>query len=126
MTETPGDGTVELQIEEVVEVAAGQAVVTVRCLRGPVFLEAGFTRLIPQLPRAERHSPPPTGPATAIDLKLTKIVRYRELRGLDAVHTALVTLRGPGVEQLRSATRDFGCQIVQGTNTARERRKGNP
>ncbi|MEV6899856.1 hypothetical protein [Amycolatopsis sp. NPDC051372] len=102
-TEAPGDGTVELEIHEVIETGPGQASVAVRCLRGPVFLDAGFTQL--------------SGSARAIDLKLTRMVEYgREMPQLDPVHTALVTLRGEGVQHLRSSARDTGFQVVQGAN----------
>ncbi|QRP48714.1 hypothetical protein [Amycolatopsis sp. FDAARGOS 1241] len=105
MTEPPGDGdgTVELQIHDVRETGSGQVTVTVRCLREPVRLNTGSTRL--------------SGCAQALDLKLTKVVVYGcALPELGTAITAPVTLRAKGVQRLRPSTQDTGYRVVQDTN----------
>lgn len=107
MSETPGPGSrrdgVELQIDRVLGANEVQATVTVRCLRGPVRLNARFSRFRPS--------------AQALDLKLTRAVVYRlSAAELGAGLTALVTLRGEGVQYLRSGTPASGWQVVQGAN----------
>ncbi|MFI9329285.1 hypothetical protein ACIGZJ_17285 [Kitasatospora sp. NPDC052868] len=84
---------------------AGQRAVACRDERhlGPVLRGARFDRI--------RDS------AEAIDLELAKILAYcRSVEELDPVHTALVTLRGAGVQLLVSATPRSGWQVIQGTN----------
>ncbi|RPE37176.1 hypothetical protein [Kitasatospora cineracea] len=108
MTElrTPGShvAEVELAIDQVTIVNPAEATATVRCMLGPVRRGARFDRI--------RDS------AEAIDLELTQILAYfgRPVEELDPVHTALVTLRGTGVQLLTSATPRSGWQVVQGTN----------
>ncbi|MCX4746142.1 hypothetical protein OG455_11515 [Kitasatospora sp. NBC_01287] len=56
--------------------------------------------------------------AEAIDLELTQILAYfgRSVEELDPVHTALVPLRGTGVQLLTSAAPRSRWQVIQGTN----------
>ncbi|AWZ08905.1 MULTISPECIES: hypothetical protein [unclassified Streptomyces] len=95
---------VELQIDQVTIVSSAEVTATVRCMLGPVRCGARFDRI--------RDS------AEAIDLELMQILAYfgRPVRELDPVHTALVTLRGTGIQLLTSATPRFGWQTIRGTN----------
>ncbi|MER6532600.1 hypothetical protein ABT215_02020 [Streptomyces sp900105755] len=94
---------VELQIERVIVAALEQATVHVRCLRGPVRRGARFNRL--------------SGSAQAVDLTLTEAHVYgHRVPALDTGLTALVTLRGKGVQHLVSGTLAVEGQIIQGTN----------
>ncbi|MEV0981787.1 hypothetical protein [Streptomyces sp. NPDC049915] len=94
---------VELQIDQVTTVNPAEATATVRCTAGPVRRGARFDRI---------HDS-----AETIDLKLTQILTYgRSVDELDPVHTALVTLRGTGVQLLTSATPHSGWQAIRGTN----------
>jgi hypothetical protein len=107
MTEplTPGSHVVdvELAIDQVTIVNPAQATATVRCVLGPVRRGARFGRI--------RDS------AEAIDLELTQILAYhRSVEELDPVHTALVTLRGAGIQLLTSSTPRARWQTIQGTN----------
>lgn len=95
MSEIPGPGSrrssVELQIERVIVASLEQATVNVRCLRGPVRRGARFNRL--------------SGSAQAIDLALTQALIYgHRVAELDTGLTAWVTLRGKGVQHLKSGT----------------------
>ncbi|QMU76940.1 hypothetical protein GXW83_15665 [Streptacidiphilus sp. PB12-B1b] len=93
---------VELQIDQVTIVNRAEATATVRCILGPVRCGAHFDRI--------RDS------AEAIDLELTQILAYgrRSVDELDPVYTALVTLRGTGVQLLTSAISHW--QVIRGTN----------
>jgi len=108
MTEplSPGSHTaeVELQIHQVTIVNSAEATATVRCILGPVRRGAYFNQI--------RDSAEP------IDLELTQILAYfgRSVDELAPVHTALVTLRGTGVQLLASATPHSGWQVIRGTN----------
>ncbi|MFE1776422.1 hypothetical protein [Streptomyces sp. NPDC059008] len=108
MTEPPNPGSrvveVELQIDQVTIVNPAEATATVRCMRGPVRCGARFDRI--------RDS------AEAIDLELTQIHAYfgRSVDELDPVHTALVTLRGTGVQLLTPVAPRSHWQAIQGTN----------
>jgi hypothetical protein len=107
MTEAlnPGSHTAEvlLAIDQVVIVNPAEATATVRCMLGPVRRGARFDRI---------HDS-----AEAIDLELTQILAYRRsVEELDPVHTALVTLRGAGVQLLTSATTRSRWQSIQGSN----------
>ncbi|MGW6256891.1 hypothetical protein [Streptomyces sp. NPDC055085] len=107
MSEIPSPGrdssSVELQIDRVVVASLEQATVSVRCLRGPVRRGARFDRL--------------RGSAQAIELRLTQAVVYgHRMAALDTGLTAFVTLRGQGVEQLRSGTVPSGWQVIEGGN----------
>ena len=83
-------GDIELQIDHPRATGDNEAVVVVRCIRGPVRIGTRFYRI--------RNS------TASIDLTLTSIVFYgHSVDELDAGHTALVTLRGPGVRALSSA-----------------------
>jgi hypothetical protein len=95
---------VELRIDQVTIVNPAEATATVRCILGPVGRGARFDRI--------------GDPAEAIDLELTQILAYsgRSVDELDPVHTALVTLRGTGVQLLTSATPHSGWQAIRGTN----------
>ncbi|MEU9336290.1 hypothetical protein AB0D49_24425 [Streptomyces sp. NPDC048290] len=94
---------VELQIDQVTIVTPAEATATVRCVLGPVRRGARFDRI--------RDS------AEAIDLELTQILAYRRsVEELDPVHTALVTLRGAGVQHLTSAFQGSRWQTIRGTN----------
>ncbi|GJF35234.1 hypothetical protein KNE206_79340 [Kitasatospora sp. NE20-6] len=102
---TPGSHVVkvELAIDQVTIVNPTEATATVRCAVGPVRRGARFDHI--------RHS------AEAIDLELTQILTYhRSVEELDPVHTALVTLRGTGVQLLASATPSSHWQAIRGTN----------
>ncbi|MGW3269573.1 hypothetical protein [Streptomyces sp. NPDC001056] len=107
MSEIPGPGScrssVELQIERVIVASLEQATVNVRCLRGPVCRGARFNRL--------------SGSAQAIDLALTQTVVYgHRVATLDTGLTAFVTLRGEGIQHLKSGTLASGWQVIEGTN----------
>ncbi|MFJ2864035.1 hypothetical protein [Kitasatospora sp. NPDC087314] len=107
MTEPLNTGShaveVELAIDQVTIVSPAEATATVRCMLGPVRLGTRFDRI--------RDS------AEAIDLELTQILAYhRSVEELDPVHTALVTLRGTGVQLLTSATPRSRWQSIRGTN----------
>ncbi|WP_405910231.1 hypothetical protein OG742_42150 [Streptomyces sp. NBC_00828] len=108
MTEPHNPGShvvqVELQIDQVTIVSSAEATATVRCVLGPVRRGARFDRI--------RDS------AEAIDLELTQILAYvgRSVEELDPVHTALVTLRGKGVQLLTSAAPSSRWQAIRGTN----------
>ncbi|MFC7264650.1 hypothetical protein [Streptomyces lutosisoli] len=107
MSEIPGPGSrrssVELQIERVIVSSLEQATVNVRCLRGPVRRGARFNRL--------------SGSAQAIDLALTQAVVYgHRVAALDTGLTAFVTLRGEGVQHLKSGTLASGWQVIEGAN----------
>ncbi|MFE3527068.1 hypothetical protein ACFXOD_36975 [Streptomyces sp. NPDC059161] len=94
---------VELAIDQVTVVNMAEATATVRCLLGPVRRGARFDRI---------HDS-----AGAIDLELTQILAYhRSVEELDPVHTALVTLRGTGVQLLTSATPRSRWQAIRGSN----------
>ncbi|MFF7334960.1 hypothetical protein [Streptomyces sp. NPDC008150] len=95
---------VELQIDQVTVVNPGEATATVRCILGPARRGARFDRI--------------RGSARAIDLELTQILAHfgRSVDELDPVYTALVTLRGTGVQLLTSATPRSGWQAIQGIN----------
>ncbi|MEU5979589.1 hypothetical protein [Streptomyces sp. NPDC047315] len=94
---------VELAIDQVTIVNPAEATATVRCMLGPVRCGARFDRI--------RDS------TEAIDLELTQILAYhRPVEELDPVHTALVTLRGTGVQLLTSATPSSRWQAIRGTN----------
>ncbi|MFI5868390.1 hypothetical protein [Streptomyces sp. NPDC051546] len=94
---------VELSLDQVTIVTPTEATATVRCMLGPVRRGARFDQI--------RDS------AEAIDLELTQILAYRRsVEELDPVHTALVTLRGTGVEHLTSATQGSRWQALRGTN----------
>ncbi|MER5863484.1 hypothetical protein [Kitasatospora sp. NPDC002040] len=94
---------VELAIDQVTIVTPVEAAATVRCILGPVRCGARFDHI--------RDS------AAAIDLELTQILVYqRSVVELDPVHTALVTLRGAGVQLLMSATPRSRWQAIRGTN----------
>ncbi|RAJ38322.1 hypothetical protein K353_04256 [Kitasatospora sp. SolWspMP-SS2h] len=94
---------VELEIDQVTLVNPAEATATVRCTVGPVRRGARFGHI--------RNS------AEAIDLELTQILAYhRSVEELDPVHTALVTLRGTGVQLLASATLCSHWQAIRGTN----------
>ncbi|MET9044567.1 MULTISPECIES: hypothetical protein [unclassified Streptomyces] len=103
MSEIPGPGSVELQIDRVIVASLEQATVNVRCLRGPVRRGARFNRL--------------SVSAQAIDLTLTQAVVYgHRVAALDTGLTAFVTLRGEGIQHLKSGTLASGWQVIQGTN----------
>ncbi|MFD4503302.1 hypothetical protein [Streptomyces sp. NPDC058457] len=107
MSEIPGPGSrassVELQIARVIVASLEQATVNVRCLRGPVRRGARFNRL--------------SGSAQAIDLTLTQAVVYRRrVTALDTGLTAFVTLRGKGVQHLKTGTLASGWQVIEGAN----------
>ncbi|WP_030245749.1 hypothetical protein [Streptomyces sp. NRRL S-350] len=107
MTEPLNPGShvieVELAVDQVTIVNPAEATATVRCILGPVRRGARFDRI--------RDS------AEAIDLELTQILAYhRSVEELDPVHTALVTLRGAGVQFLTSATPRSRWQTIRGTN----------
>ncbi|MEW1566217.1 hypothetical protein AB0454_24925 [Streptomyces sp. NPDC093509] len=106
MSEIPrpgSDSSSVLQIDRVVVASLEQATVTVRCLRGPVRRGARFDRL--------------RGSAQAIELTLTQAVVYgRRVAALDTGLTAFVTLRGEGVEHLKSGTLASGWQVIEGAN----------
>jgi hypothetical protein len=94
---------VELQIDQVTIVTPTEATATVRCVLGPVRRGARFDHV--------RDS------ADVIDLELTQILAYhRAVEELDPVHTALVTLRGTGVQHLTSATQRSRWQAIRGAN----------
>ncbi|MET9349901.1 hypothetical protein [Streptomyces termitum] len=95
---------VELAIDQVTIVNPAEATATVRCILGPVRCGARFDLI---------HDS-----AETIDLELTQILAYfgRAVEELDPVHTALVTLRGTGVQHLTSATPRSRWQTVRGTN----------
>ncbi|NKI39925.1 hypothetical protein [Streptomyces physcomitrii] len=94
---------VELAIDQVTIVTPTEVTATVRCMLGPVRRGARFDHI--------RDS------AEAIDLELTQILAYqRPVEELDPVHTALVTLRGTGVQHLMSATPRSRWQAIRGTN----------
>ncbi|MBW8739038.1 MAG: hypothetical protein JF621_18580 [Streptomyces turgidiscabies] len=77
--------------------------VNVRCLRGPVRRGACFNRL--------------SGSAQAIDLALTQALVYgHRVAELDTGLTAWVTLRGKGVQHLKSGTLASRSQVIEGTN----------
>ncbi|MEX0171225.1 hypothetical protein [Streptomyces sp. LMG1-1-1.1] len=93
----------ELAIDQVTVVDPAEATAAVRCMVGPVRRGARFDRL---------HDS-----AEAIDLELVQILAYRRsVEELDAVHTALVALRGAGVQLLTSATPCTRWQAIRGTN----------
>ncbi|MDQ0763577.1 hypothetical protein [Streptomyces canus] len=98
----------ELQIHEVRSATATEATVVVRCLRGPVRLGARFSLV------RDTRAP--------IDLTVTSIVRYnRPDRAVDPGHSALVTLRGTGAQELRPTIGETGREIMpvaQGDNPA--------
>ncbi|WP_217548057.1 hypothetical protein [Streptomyces sp. GbtcB6] len=107
MSEIPGPGSgrhsVELQIDRVIVASLEQVTLSVRCLRGPVRRGARFNRL--------------SGSAQAIDLKLTQTVFFRHrVAALDTGLTAFVTLRGEGVQHLKSGTLASGWQVIEGVN----------
>jgi hypothetical protein len=107
VSETSGPGgpqsSVELQIDRVIAAESVQATVTVRCLRGPVCRDAHFHRL--------------SGSVQALDLTLTQIVVYGlRVAELGTGLTALVTLRGEGVQHLKPGTLSSGWQVIQGVN----------
>ncbi|NEA63965.1 hypothetical protein [Streptomyces sp. SID12488] len=107
MSEIPGPGSrrssVELRIERVIVASLEQATVHVRCLRGPVRRGVRFNRL--------------SGSAQAIDLALTQAVVYgHRVAELDTGLTAFVTLRGQGVQHLKSGTLASRSQVIEGTN----------
>ncbi|WP_369254540.1 hypothetical protein [Streptomyces sp. R35] len=107
MSEIPGLGSrrssVELQIDRVIVASLEQATVSVRCLRGPVRRGARFNRL--------------SGSAQVIDLTLTQAVFFRhQVAALDTGLTAFVTLRGEGVQHLKSGTLASGWQVIEGAN----------
>jgi hypothetical protein len=90
------DGTVQLQIHQVVANDASQLTATVRCLRGPVYLHAHFRRI---------------NQATTIHSELTSIDVYGRRAGqLDPVWTGQVTLTGHGVDLIRTG------DIIDGDN----------
>ncbi len=107
MTEPLNPGShvveVELAIHQVTIVNPVEATATVRCMVGPVRRGARFDRI---------H-----GSAGVIDLELTQILVFqRSVEGIDPVHTALVTLRGTGVQHLTSAAPHSRWQAIRGTN----------
>ncbi|MGQ4347355.1 hypothetical protein [Streptomyces sp. SAS_275] len=107
VSEIPRPGSdsssVGLQIDRVVVASLEQATVTVRSLRGPVRRGARFDRL--------------RGSAQAIELTLTQAVVYgHRVAALDTGLTAFVTLRGGGVEHLKSGTLASGWQVIEGAN----------
>lgn len=76
---------------------------TVGALRGPVRRGARFNRL--------------RGSAQALDLTLTQAVVYgHRVAELDTGLTAFVTLRGEGVQHLKTGTLASGWQVIQGAN----------
>lgn len=95
---------VELQIDQVRSASAVEATATVRCIRGPVRRGARFTAV--------------GDSAQAVDLHLVQIQVWGRhfVEELDPVHTALVTLRGTGVQLLRSSAPHVGWQSVRGLN----------
>jgi hypothetical protein len=100
------DGLVELQINEVRNSQWSEATVTVRNLRGTVFLGARFHRV--------------SDSSNLIDLELAHIEWYQ--RSVDEIpvgHTALVTLRGSGARTLRPGTKADGWQSIEGRNGPR-------
>ncbi|WP_329562016.1 hypothetical protein [Kitasatospora sp. NBC_01266] len=93
----------ELAIGQVAIVNPAEATATVRCMLGPVRRGARFDRI--------RDS------VEALDLELTQILAYHQyVEELDPVHTALVTLRGTGIQLLTSATPGSSWQVIQGAN----------
>ncbi|MFJ9968960.1 hypothetical protein [Streptomyces avermitilis] len=107
MSEIPGPGSrrssVELQIDRVIVASLEQATVHVHCLRGPVRRGARFNRL--------------SGSAQAIDLTLTQAVVYgHRVSKLDTGLTAFVTLRGEGVQHLKTGTLASRSQVIEGAN----------
>ncbi|CAG6391887.1 hypothetical protein NMG29_30845 [Streptomyces cocklensis] len=107
MSEIPSPGSrrssVELQIERVIVASLEQATVHVRCLRGPVRRGARFNRL--------------SGSDQAIDLTLTQAAVYGyRVAELDTGLTALVTLRGEGVQHLKTGTLASRSQVIEGAN----------
>ncbi|MCX4758528.1 hypothetical protein [Kitasatospora purpeofusca] len=93
----------EIAIDQVTIVTPTEATATVRCLLGPVRLGARFDRI--------------RGSTAVIDLELTQILAYRRpVEELDPVHTALVTLRGAGIQHLTCATPRTPWQVVRGTD----------
>ena len=101
-------GDAELQIHAVRCATATEVTVVVRCLRGPVRLGARFSLV------RDTRAP--------IDLTVTSIVRYNHPdRTVDPGHSALVTLRGTGAQELRPTIGETGREImpiVQGDNPA--------
>ncbi|MFI9174235.1 hypothetical protein [Streptomyces lincolnensis] len=92
---------VALQIHEVRSVDESEATVVVRCIAGPVNLGARFHQL--------------RDTTVSINLELTRILCYdRPVPALTPVHSALVTLRGRGTRELRSASRATGHQMIYG------------
>ncbi|MFI6439030.1 hypothetical protein [Streptomyces sp. NPDC050759] len=101
-------GDAELQIHEVRCATATEVTVVVRCLRGPARLGARFSLV------RDTRAP--------IDLTVTGIVRYnRPDHAVDPGHSALVTLRGTGAQELRPTIGETGREVmavVQGDNPA--------
>ena len=101
-------GDAELQIHEVRCATATETTVVVRCLRGPVRLGARFSLV------RDTRAP--------IDLTVTSIVRYNHPdHAVDPGHSALVTLRGTGAQELRPTIGETGREIMaiaQGDNPA--------
>lgn len=95
---------VELQIDKVTIVNPTEATATVRCILGPVRRGARFDHI--------------SDSAEAVDLELTQILAHfgRPVDELDPVHTALVSLRGTGVQLLTSATPHSRWQTIRGIN----------
>ena len=107
MSKSPSPGScpssVELQIVRVIAASLEQATVNVRCLRGPVRRGARFNRL--------------SGSAQAIGLTMTQAVVYgHRVAELDTGLTAFVTLRGKGVQHLKSDTLASRSQVIEGAN----------
>jgi hypothetical protein len=105
VSEIPGPGScrssAELQIDRVIVASLEQATVSVRCLQGPVRRGARFRRI--------------GGSAQAIDLTLTQVlVHGHRVAELDTGLTAFVTLRGEGVQHLRSGASASGWQVIEG------------
>ncbi len=99
-------GEAELQVHGVQSIDETSATVVVRCIRGPVRLRARFRRI--------------RDAEVSIDLEVTRILCYgRPVDTLDVVYSALVTLRGTGTGELRSASHVGGRQVIQGSNPVR-------
>jgi hypothetical protein len=95
--------SVELQIDRVIVASLEQATVSVRCLRGPVRRSARFNRL--------------SGLVQAIELTLTQALVYgHRVAQPDTGLTAFVTLRGQGVQRLKSGSLASGWQVIEGAN----------
>ncbi|MFF7361693.1 hypothetical protein [Streptomyces sp. NPDC008125] len=95
---------VEPAIDQLTVVGPAEVTATVRCMLGTVRLGAHFDRV--------------TDSTAAIDLEVTRVLAYfgRPVEELDPVHTALVTLRGTGVQLLMSAAACSRRPVIQGAN----------